>query len=152
MPLRAIARFVMSVSSTSGVLVGLIAGVGGSLFTDSRAALAEFAANTFLLLLVALPVVFYIRLLREAALRALGYRLAVAAWLPIMFLAFVSFMIPVVMTPIVFGRGVTLDNSADWYREVYHQILGWRLLLVAALTLVGCGVAVYSARPAAENV
>lgn len=146
MPLREIARFVMSVSSTSGVLVGLIAGVGGSFFTQTRPALADFAANAFLLLGVLLPAVFYLRLVGDSLVRERGYGGAALVWLPALFLAVVFFTIPVVMIPLILGRGVTLANSAEWYGAVYDLILGWRLLVVAVLALVGCLVAVYSLR------
>src|SRR3954462_2012318 len=106
----------------AGAVVGLIAGVGGSLLTGSLPALAALAGNIFLLLLLLLPLVFYVSLLNDSASAQQAQTLAAVAWLPAFLLSVVTFMTPVVMAPFLLGKGVTFGNSADWYGQVFDQL------------------------------
>ena len=130
----------------AGAIVGLIAGVGGSLFTGSLLSLASLAATVFLLLIVFLPLMFYVSLLNNPTPNQQSQALAAVAWLPAFLLSVVAFMMPVVMAPFIFGKGVTFDNSAAWYSLVFDALGIWRLVLVAIVSALGFVVAAGSAR------
>ena len=125
----------------AGAIVGLIAGVGGSLFTGSLLSLASLAATVFLLLALLLPLMFYVSLVNNSATAQQAQALAAVAWLPAYLLGVVAFMMPVVMAPFIFGKGVTFDNSAEWYSQVFDALGIGRLVLVAIVSALGFVVA-----------
>jgi len=130
----------------TGAIVGLIAGVGGSLFTGSLLALATLAATVFLFLAVLLPLMFYVSLLNNPTPNQQSQALAAVAWLPAYLLSVVCFMMPVVMAPFILGKGVTFDNSAVWYSQVFDALGIGRLVLVAIVSALGFIVAAAGAQ------
>ncbi|MDZ4767280.1 MAG: hypothetical protein SGI73_22285 [Chloroflexota bacterium] len=131
--LRAGAR----VGIIAGTIVGLIAGFGGSLLTSSLADNATLAATIFLLLMILLPVVFYVSLLGNPSPAKQVQVRAAIAWLPAILLGVVVFMMPIVIVPLVLNKGVTFENSSDWYAQVYDTLGIGRVLLVAVVSAVG---------------
>src|SRR5215208_4768429 len=97
----------------AGAIVGLIAGLGGSLFTGSLLALAGLVPTVFLLLALLLPLMFYVSLLNTPIPAQQTQVLAAIEWLPAFLLSVVAFMMPVVMAPLLLGKGITFENSAD---------------------------------------
>lgn len=129
-----------------GTGTGLLAGIGGVLFTRATPEMLHLALNLFWLLIPVLPLVHLRTLLRldtglaESARPGLALErsrlLTAAAWLPAVVIAVVTFMIPVVMIPVVLNRGVTLETSGTWYDQVYSALLQGRVAWVAFLTLI----------------
>ena len=101
----------------AGAVVGLVAGLGGSLLTSSLPALAAMAGNIFLFLLGLLPLVFYLSLLSNPILASQAQVRALIAWLPAFLLSVVVFMMPVVLVPLVFGKGVTFEMNIGYSPE-----------------------------------
>ncbi len=136
----------------AGIVAGLLGGVIGSVLSATRPDLAEFAANSFLLLAVLLILRFFLlsRMASHdpdfrAATTTHPQRLTVAAvsWLLALGIGTVAFMIPVVFIPLIFGKGGLIGPVEGWYRDVFTLILAWRLPLTALLTLAGFIVSVY---------
>lgn len=131
----------------AGAIVGLIAGLGGSLSENSLPALAALVADVFLLLIVMLPLMFYVSL-NNADSPQQVQTLAAVAWLPAFLLSVIAFMMPVVMAPLLLGKGVTFENSADWYGQVFDQLVNWRIVLVAVVSALGfAAAAIFVRRP-----
>src|SRR5919206_2161456 len=114
----------------SGVIVGLIAGLGGWAFTSTLPDLTTYAVGGFWLVLLGLPLVYGLNLaLLVATAGARGpvwawiVPMTALAWLPAYGSCFVSFMIPVLVVPIVANRGVNFDTSAQWYDQVETALL-----------------------------
>lgn len=77
---------------------------------------------------------------QQRGLRDHRYTLTAVAWLSAFLTSIIAFMMPVVMAPLLMGRGVTIENSADWYNQVYTPLLGWRVVPVAIGTVIGFAV------------
>jgi hypothetical protein len=125
------------VGVAAGSIAGMIAGFWGSLFTGSPADSAALAANIFLLMAIMLPALFFVY---NAATLPPAHELqmrAAIAWLPALLLSIAVFMIPVVMIPLVLNRGVTFENSSNWYAQVFDALGLGRVLLVAVVSAVG---------------
>jgi hypothetical protein len=142
-------RLGVSAGILSGLIVGLIAGLGGSLLTGSLPDVAAFAVSAFWLVLVILPLVYYLqtRVGQSDALYDHRYLVTAAAWPPAFLMSLVSFMMPVIMSPLILGRGVTFENSANWYNQVYTPLLGGPALLVGIITLIAFAVVARLLRP-----
>jgi len=145
-------RLGVRVGIISGLVVGLIAAVGGSLFTNSLADLAVFSINGFWLICVISPVAYYLTFFSTPALIANRdevhhnlYIISAGAWLPAFLIGVVTFMMPVVMMPVILGWGVTVENSAGWYDQVYTLLEG-RVVMVAIADGIGYAVAAYLLR------
>jgi len=58
---------------------------------------------------------------------------------------------PVLVVPIVLNKaGVTFSNASDWFRDVETQIIAWRGVVVAIVTLVGFGLVAQSTHSSAR--
>jgi hypothetical protein len=133
----------------SGLIAGLIAGLGGSLLTGSLPDLAAFAVSAFWLVLVILPLVYTLQARVGQSDGLYDHRTLVTAvaWPSAFVMSLVCFMMPVVMSPLLLGRGVTLENSADWYNQVYSPLLGGPAFLVGIATLIAFAVIARLIRP-----
>jgi len=145
-------RLGLRVGLISGLIVGLIAAVMGSLFTDSLTDLSAFSVNCFWLICIGLPLVYYLTFFSTPALIANRdevhhnlYIISAGAWLPAFLIGVVTFMMPVVMMPVILGWGVTVENSAGWYDQVYTLLEG-RVVMVAIADGIGYAVAAYLLR------
>ena len=141
-------RLGVTAGVVSGIIVGLIAGIGGSVTTRILPDLAAFAIQAFLGLVLVLPLVYCLTfyglqqdVLPHDRVRTDLYAVTAIAWLPAFLLSVITFMIPVVIIPLVLGRGVTLENSADWYAQIYTPLRDSRVLVVAIGTLIGFALA-----------
>lgn len=137
----------LATGAVCGLLIGLLAAVVGGVLTSSLPDFASFIANTFLLLLAVMPVFFYLNVMNDPDTtqdkmfaRRNGVVVAALAWIPALVIGLVLFMTPVTMAPITLGKGVTFATVSDWYRQIFDQLMGWRIALVAVATLVGFGV------------
>jgi len=146
-------RLGISAGITSGVIIGVVAGIGGSVFTSTLSDLATFAISAFWLLLLALPLIYGRNVAviagTDSAKGQLGAQITtitLIAWLPAYLSAVVAFMIPVVMVPVVLNKGVTFDNAAHWYDQVYTPILNGPVLWVGAATIIGFAAVAYVTR------
>jgi hypothetical protein len=146
-------RLGIPVGIVSGFGVGLITAVGGGLFTSTLPDLALVSVNGFWGIAVASPVLFYLSFFSIAALMNQRdavhdhlHLITLGAVLPACLIGLVTFMMPVVMMPILLGRGVTFEGVTDWYNQVYTPLVGGRGLAVGACTLLGYGLAAYLVR------
>ncbi len=130
----------------SGALVGLIAGFAGSLLTSSLSDNVALAANVFLLLAISLPLVFYVSLVNNPITDNQTQVRAAVTWLPAVLLSVVVFMMPVVMIPFVLNKGVTFENSSNWYAQVFDGLGLVRVLLVAVISALGFALVVSRAQ------
>ena len=135
------------------MLIGLIAGLGGSVFTSTLPDLATFAVGVFWLLLVGLPLVYLRNLTVVGAVADSAeyvhtqiIPITVIAWLPAYLSAVVAFMIPVVIVPFVFNKGVSFNTSASWYDQVYTRLLNGPAVLVGIATMIGFAAVAYLLR------
>ncbi len=146
-------RLGLNAGISSGAIIGLIAGLGGSAFTKTLSDLASFAAGAFWLLLLALPLVYARNLSMVATMadateyvRARIIPITMIAWLVAYLSSVVAFMIPVVIVPLVFNKGVNLNTSVSWYDQVYSRLLAGPAVLVAIGTAIGFTAVVYLLR------
>jgi hypothetical protein len=147
-------RLGFSAGLVCGLVIGLVGGLGGSIFTSTLPDLATFAIGTFWLLLLALPLLYARNLsLFETIVNAtnpadparrgwIGVVTAIA-WLPAYLASVVAFMIPVVMAPFVLNKGVTFDNAAHWYDQVYTPLLNGPVIWVGIATIFGFAAVAY---------
>ncbi len=147
-------RFGWASGMSSGVLVGWIGAVIGSLVSGSRPDLLTFVSDAFLLMLILLPLFFYLKVMANPAAVAdrpvvirYSYSVSVLAWISSLVVGVVGFMIPALIGPLLLNKvGLTFANASDWFRDVEAQLLGWRGVVVALLTLVGFGIVAYTFR------
>jgi hypothetical protein len=147
-------RLGLSTGITGGAIVGLIAGLGGSVFTSTLPDLANFAVGAFWLVLPGLPLVYRRNLAVLEAMvnagelfRARTSPMTMIAWLLAYVSCVVAFMIPVVIVPIVLNKGVSVDTSARWYDQVYTALLAGPVVLAGIATLFGFAAVAYFSRP-----
>jgi len=146
-------RLGVRVGIVGGLIAGLIVAVAGSLLTSSLIDLAAFSVNGFMLIPVVVPLMYYRSFFSTPVLVAQYERVSqhltlitIGAALPAFFIGVVTFMMPVVMMPVLLGRGVTVENSGAWYDQLYTPLLeGWGVV-VALATVLGYGVATYLLR------
>lgn len=136
-----------------GLMVGIpVVGVG-ILLTPHLSDLALFISRAFLLLALALPIAYYFSsflyaeiLTQAQEARRLLYPISLLAWLPAFVFALVGYMMPATLLPITLGRGVSIENSGDWYAEVYTPLLQTSAPIVALVSLFGFVLAAYLLR------
>ena len=152
-------RLGLRVGILGGVIAGLVAGLGGILFIGTLPDLLVFATDVFWILVLLLPVVYWLTLLALMAtsdatrtgIRTHSYRLTAISWLPAYLACVVAFMIPVVIVPVVFNRGVTLNTAAHWYDQVFTQLSGGPVLWVGLATLIGFGACLLYTSPSPRD-
>src|SRR5262249_22979869 len=119
-------KFGWASGASSGALVGAIAAIVGSLISGSRPDLVTFVANTFLLMLLVLPLFYFLNVVanpdtvadRPLVMRN-SYAVSGFAWLIGLLIGGVSFMIPVLIVPLLSNKfGMSFANSSDWFRDV----------------------------------
>ena len=139
-----VGRLCFAVGVTAGLIVGLIAAWAGVLLAPTLPERANFAVSVFWLLLLILPLLYAWRgtvLIPALQVTAPGriwrLLLALVGWLISYAAAVVTFMIPVVVVPIILKQGVSFDTATDWYNTIYARLLGGPVGWIGLATLLG---------------
>lgn len=148
-------RFGIRTAWLSGIGAGIVGAVLAVFATTTRPEMAQFVAVAFLLLIAVMITRFFLIIrgvarnpdFRQALASSGGAALAAAtSWIIALGIGMVGYMIPVLIIPLVFGKGALIGPLDVWYRDVFALILAWPLPLTALLTLAGFTLIVFAER------